>query len=111
MAFLCEHETQGLAYQDARASNILILARDNGFWLDPLWKRFSPKPIPASSVPFLSDECGERFRDVAEFKDALSVFLSRLEHFEPRKCVIENLSMKESAGIYGNPYLSVSPLR
>ena len=41
-------------------------------------------------------------------KRALSSFLSRLEHFKPRKYVIENLSMKESAEIYGKLYLSVS---
>ena len=108
MVFLCEHETQGLAYQEALASNVPVLAWDNGYWLDPLWKKVSPKMIPASSVPFFSEECGERFRDVTEFETALSVFLSRLEHFKPRKFVIENLSMKESAEIYGNLYLSVS---
>src|SRR5262249_429032 len=36
MLFLCEHETQGLAYQEALASNVPVLAWDNGFWLDPL---------------------------------------------------------------------------
>ena len=31
-------------------------------------KDLAPKLIPASSVPFFSEECGERFRDVAEFE-------------------------------------------
>jgi len=64
--------------------------------------------IPASSVPFFSEERGESFRDVAEFETALSTFLSRLEHFKPRKYVVENRSMKESAEIYGNLYLGIT---
>jgi hypothetical protein len=108
MVFLCEHETQGLAYQEALASNVPLLAWDNGYWLDPLWKKFSQKMIPASSVPFFSEECGERFRDMVDFEAALSVFMDRLRHFKPRKYIIENLSMEESAEKYHDEYFSVS---
>jgi len=108
MIFLCEHETQGLAYQEALASNVPLLAWDNGYWLDPLWKKFSQKMIPASSVPFFSGECGERFRDIEEFEAVLSVFLNRLGTFKPRKYVAENLSMKESAETYYSQYFSTS---
>src|SRR5215467_3817956 len=52
MIFVCEHETQGLAYQEALASNVPVLAWDNGYWLDPLWKQVGNAMIPASSVPF-----------------------------------------------------------
>ncbi|HEU4642891.1 MAG TPA: hypothetical protein VFS44_10600, partial [Gemmatimonadaceae bacterium] len=36
MVFLCEHETQGLAYQEALACNVPVLAWDQGYWLDPV---------------------------------------------------------------------------
>jgi hypothetical protein len=107
MIFLCEHETQGLAYQEALASNVPVLAWDNGYWLDPLWKRVSASKIPASSVPFFSQECGEKFRDPADFDEALNNFLGRLGSFKPRKFVLERLSLKESAQIYATQYFSV----
>jgi hypothetical protein len=108
MIFLCEHETQGLAYQEALASSVPVLAWDNGYWLDPLWKRFSVNKIPASSVPFFSDLCGETFRDISDFEDVLSVFRNRLSGYKPRKYVLEKLTMKESAEKYSDQYFSAS---
>ena len=35
MIFLVEHETQGIAYQEAMACDVPILAWDQGNWLDP----------------------------------------------------------------------------
>jgi hypothetical protein len=104
MVFLCEHETQGLAYQEALASNVPILAWDNGYWLDPLWKRFSKTMIPATSVPYFSAECGERFADFSAFATALDRFVERLPSLRPRKYVAENLTMKRSAEMYADYY-------
>jgi hypothetical protein len=106
MVFLCEHETQGLAYQEALASNVPVLAWNNGFWLDPFWRQFSAVKIPASSVPFFSDECGETFCDVSEFDRALAAFLNTLSSFKPRKYVAEELTMKGSAEKYTAQYFS-----
>jgi len=107
MIFLCEHETQGFAYQEALASNVPVLAWDNGYWLDPLWQRFSTSMIPASSVPFFSPACGERFADWAAFEVALDRFVARMPELRPRQFVCENLSMKRSAEIYANYYFSL----
>jgi glycosyltransferase involved in cell wall biosynthesis len=107
MVFLCEHETQGMAYQEAMASNVPILAWDNGYWLDPMWKQFSSTMIPASSVPLFSSDCGERFVDLAGFEPALDRFLDRLPRLNPRKYVLENLSMKRSAQIYSDLYFAL----
>jgi hypothetical protein len=108
MIFLCEHETQGLAYQEALASNVPVLAWDNGYWLDPLWKRVSDSPIPASSVPFFSTECGERFVGLSAFQEALHTFLNRIDCYEPRKFVLKSLSWQNSAEIYTGAYFSLS---
>jgi hypothetical protein len=107
MVFLCEHETQGFAYQEAMASNVPILAWDNGYWLDPLWKRYSATMIPASSVPFFSPACGERFADGAAFAPALERFIARMPELTPRQYVCEHLSMRRSAEIYANYYFSL----
>jgi glycosyltransferase involved in cell wall biosynthesis len=107
MIFLCEHETQGLAYQEALASNVPVVAWDNGYWLDPLWQSVSADKIPASSVPFFSDQCGERFRTVDEFGSSLDRFLERLPSLRPRDYVVAYLSTEESARIYANAYFSL----
>ncbi len=49
MVFLCEHETQGLAYQEALSANVPILAWENGFWLDPRRPEWEPEPVPSPS--------------------------------------------------------------
>ena len=100
MLFLCEHETQGLAYQEAMARNVPILAWDQGYWLDPTRERFSDIPVPASSVPYFSPACGERFRNVREFPEALDRFLAGLGSYEPRAYVRDNLSFELSAQAY-----------
>ena len=100
MVFLCEHETQGMAYQEAMAADVPILAWDNGSWLDPDWKRFSSVPIGASSVPHFSERCGVRFKSPEDLEASFADFWSRLDSFSPRNYVEEHLSLRGSASIY-----------
>jgi hypothetical protein len=104
MVFLCEHETQGMAYQEALASNVPILAWDNGFWLDPHRAEWEDLPVPASSVPYFSAECGERFRGAGELEEALERFWGRLDGYTPRAFVARELSQKGSAELYMRHY-------
>jgi glycosyltransferase involved in cell wall biosynthesis len=105
MLFLCEHETQGLAYQEAMTANVPILAWDPELWLDPHRASYTSEPIVASSVPYFSSACGDRFRDVAEFPDALTRFLRDLPTYEPRRYVREHLSLERSAAQYLDAYV------
>lgn len=107
MLFLCEHETQGMAYQEALASNLPVLAWDQGFWLDPIRPLYDPEPVPAGSVPFFSAECGERFRTIEEFEPALERFLERRHHYRPRHFVETQLSLRGSASQYLGHYRSL----
>ncbi|HUY67851.1 MAG TPA: hypothetical protein VMV79_00940 [Alphaproteobacteria bacterium] len=107
LLFLCEHETQGLAYQEAMASNLPVLAWNNGFWADPLWKKFAAAPPPASSVPFFSAACGETFSDPSQFESALDRFMNKRLSYRPRDYVAANLSMETSAKIYAGEYFKL----
>ncbi len=107
MLFLCEHETQGMAYQEALASNVPILAWDNGFWLDPRRPQWEIEPVPASSVPYWSAECGERFRTAAEFEEALDTFWAKLPRYQPRRYVERELSFARSADTYMRYYMEL----
>ncbi len=102
MIFVCEHESQGIAYQEALSMNVPILAWDQGWCLDPYFYKEGKPYLPATSVPFWDDRCGMRFQDVHKFPTELEQFLSRLndKQFSPREYVLENLTLKSSAKDY-----------
>jgi hypothetical protein len=108
MLFLCEHETQGLAYQEAMASNVPILAWDQGLWLDPQRLRYETEPVRASSVPYFAPQCGETFTGVDDFQAVLDRFLARLGSYTPRRYVAENLSLESSARRYWEAYVAAA---
>jgi glycosyltransferase involved in cell wall biosynthesis len=104
MIFLCENETQGMAYQEAMACNVPILAWDQGFWLDPNRERWETEAVPATSVPYFSERCGERFIGIDDFAPALDRFVERLDWYAPRAYVGEKLSLRESAELFMEAY-------
>lgn len=107
LIFLCEHETQGLAYQEALTANVPVLAWDSGVWHDPLRFDFGDDVVPASSVPYFRDGVtGERFRDASDFGAALDRFVApaRRASFTPRRYVEENLALSVSARAYLDLY-------
>jgi hypothetical protein len=103
MIFLCEHETQGIAYQQALSCGVPIFAWDRGgFWQDPSYFPDKVKFAPVSSVPYWDDRCGVKFKDINEFSLKLEEFLDKLNRhsFEPRKYIIENLTLEKCAQNY-----------
>lgn len=110
MIFLCEHETQGIAYQQALSCGVPILAWDRGgFWQDP---EFYPDRVrfgPVSSVPYWDDRCGMKFGDAAQFSVQLELFMGRAdgENFKPRDYIVENLTLEKCAQRYVDIYRSV----
>lgn len=101
--FLCEHETQGLAYQQILATDTPILAWDRGgFWEDPFYFPHKVKYEPVSSVPYWDDRCGLKFKEIEDFDTQLKVFLSKFKKskFNPRKYVLENLTLEKCAQMY-----------
>ncbi|MBB2144095.1 glycosyltransferase family 1 protein [Pedobacter sp. LMG 31464] len=100
MIFLCEHESQGLAYQEAMSMNVPILAWDKGVWLDSNRFDWGEKElVPASSAPYFSEECGEKFHNLLSFKSIFNQFYAKstLHEYSPRNYVINNLSLEKSA--------------
>jgi hypothetical protein len=99
MIFLCEHESQGLAYQECLSCDVPVLAWDQGWCLDPNRFVWGQADIPATSVPYFDGRCGERFSGSEDFDDKLSLFLDKIQRFayRPRDFVVENLTLTGSA--------------
>jgi len=97
MIFLCEHESQGIAYQECLASGVPILAWDQGRCLDPERFVWGQPEIAATSVPYFDHRCGLTFQDAADFPDKLNEFLDRLHAgtFAPRDFVLDNLTLEK----------------
>jgi glycosyltransferase involved in cell wall biosynthesis len=99
--FLCEHETQGLAYQQILATDTAILAWDRGgYWQDPYYFPHKVKDKPVSSVPYWDERCGMKFADVVDFEKKLMPFINNLNRFKPRDYVTENLTLEKCAEAY-----------
>lgn len=107
MIFICEHETQGLAYQEALATNVPVLAWDEGEMVDPALQPYINSRLNVSSVPYFSPECGMTFR-LADFEDTCNKFWQSLPSFHPRRYVNTNLCLELSATQYLEEYAQIA---
>lgn len=103
MVFLCEHETQGIAYQQALACGVPIFAWDRGGpWQDPTY--FPGRVIygPVSSVPYWDERCGDKFIDAGDFVNRLDLFFDAVDGgvYRPRDYIVENLTLEKCASRY-----------
>lgn len=106
--FLCDHETQGLAYQQILATNTPVLAWDSGgYWQDPHYYPHKVMYQPVSSVPYWDDRCGIKFKEVDDFNDQLTLFLNQIAAFRPREYIMENLTLEICAEKYLKIYNEV----
>lgn len=100
MVFLCEHETQGIAYQQALACGVPLLAWDRGGeWRDPQYHPERVRFGPVSSVPYWDERCGTKFTDATGFAAALDSFWSDVKaaRHRPRDYILENLTLEKCA--------------
>jgi hypothetical protein len=103
MIFLCEHETQGIAYQQALSCGVPIFAWDRrGPWQDPSYYPHKVIFSPVTSVPYWDERCGDRFSGLAEFEARWPLFWDDAQRgrFVPRDYVLENLTLEKCARDY-----------
>jgi hypothetical protein len=101
MIFVCEHESQGIACQQALSSDVPVFAWDRGGpWQDP---EYFPHKVRyeggVSSVPYFDERCGMTFVDAEGFKTDWSAFWARASagEFTPRDYVMDNLTLEGQA--------------
>ncbi|CAM2830174.1 glycosyltransferase [Rariglobus hedericola] len=103
MIFLCEHETQGIAYQQTLACGIPIFAWDRGgYWQDPQYYPDRIRFGPVSSVPYWDERCGLTFSDATAFTATFDAFWDNVsaQRYRPRDYILENLTLEKCAQLY-----------
>lgn len=103
MIFFCEHETQGLAYQQALSAGTPVFAWDRGgVWKDP---SFYPERLcfgPVCSVPYWDERCGEKFYDFEAASESFPDFWDKVLRgvYKPRDYILDNLTLELGAQAY-----------
>jgi glycosyltransferase involved in cell wall biosynthesis len=102
MLFLSEHESQGLACQEALSSNVPVFAWDPGQCLDPNRFAWGSPHIPATSVPYWDERCGMKFSDLDDFERNVATFWEHVngKQFSPREYIVDNLTLEGCARHY-----------
>lgn len=103
MIFLCQHESQGIAYQQALSCGVPVFAWDpGGPWKDPEYYPHRVRFEPVSSVPYWDARCGMKFVDMATFRAGWPEFWAKslAGGFDPRGYVLDNLTLEQRARQY-----------
>lgn len=88
-------ESQGIAIEEMMAANKPIFVWDQLIW-DHLGQDYS---VSATSIPYWSEECGERIETFDSFDETFKMFLEKLDSYSPRQYVNRELSPQKSIDI------------
>ena len=99
MAFICEHESQGLACLEALSMNVPVFAWDEGKLVDPCEQGFASPGLAVTSVPYFDERCGLRFKGETVATD-FGTFWDRLRGYRPRDYIVETLTPGQCAERY-----------
>jgi hypothetical protein len=87
------HESQGFALEEALSSNVPLLV-----WSVKSMKQeygSSYDDIPATTIPYWDERCGEYFHNPTEVEDKFDIFISKIDTYKPREYIVENLSIEK----------------
>lgn len=95
------HESQGLALQEALASDVPILVCDVKSVSEELGVNYEwherDMNIRVTAAPYFDSRCGKIIENLNELKDGIQYMFDNLSNFKPREFVLENLSLEGQA--------------
>ena len=83
-------ESQGIAVQEIMSMGVPIIAWDIKEWLD----QGEAYRVPATSIPYWDDRCGEVFFNIDELDVTFSKFYATLDEYDPKAFIKDNLSFE-----------------
>jgi hypothetical protein len=87
------HESQGFALEEALSCNVPLLVW-NVTSLNQEYCSNYPD-IPASTIPYWDDSCGEFFVNIEDLTCKYDKFIQNIEFYKPRQFILDNLSIKK----------------
>ena len=93
------HESQGIALQEALASNVPILVADvHSLFETPntSWPE-ETRSFEVTAAPYFNDQCGKKIHDLAGLPRAIEYMQDNLGEFSPRQFIAGNLSLEKQA--------------
>lgn len=87
------HESQGFALQEALSCNVPLLVWNVKSMSQEYNANYSEK-LKATTIPYWDERCGEFFYEKEEFEEKFNLFISKLETYNPREYILENLSIE-----------------
>lgn len=94
------HESQGFALEEALSCDVPLFV-----WsVTSMNQEIGPNydNIPATTIPYWDERCGEYFHTPDEMDHTFDLFLSKLDTYKPREYVVENLSFDACENIFTN---------
>jgi len=83
-------ESQGIAVQEIMSMGVPIIAWDIKEWLD----QGEAYRVPATSIPYWDDRCGEVFFNIEDLEVTFSKFYATLDQYDPKAFIKDNLSFE-----------------
>jgi hypothetical protein len=80
-------ESQGIAIQEMMSCNLPLLIWDVSYWDD----RGYDFRVEATSVPYWSSVCGEKFNNLDNLENTFNMFINT--NYSPREFILNNLSI------------------
>jgi|UniRef100_A0A6C0CX86 hypothetical protein len=93
--FLDAHESQGFALEEALSCNVPLLVWNTRTMNQEFRSSFGP--IPCTTIPYWDNQCGEYFYDINELEEKYNTLISKLDQYQPRQFILENLSVEKCA--------------
>jgi hypothetical protein len=85
------HESQGFAIEEALSCNVPLLVWDVKSMKQEWGCDYDD--YSATTIPYWDEKCGEYFHDTDELPSIFDKFRKKLEYYETRKYILENLSI------------------
>ena len=97
--WLGSHESQGFALEEALSCNVPLLVwnvtlRKQEWSMREVYKNIKSN---VTTIPYWDKRCGEFFYNQNEFESKFDEFLSKLDTYQPRQFILENLSLEKCA--------------
>ncbi len=92
------HESQGFAIEEALSCNVPLLVCNVKYMSQEYNSKYNN--IPATTIPYWDNRCGEYFYDLNDLENIFSKFINNLDNYKPREFILDKLSVKSCSEIF-----------